>query len=431
MAIRKTGKKGDRWVVQVQVKGRRRGRRVRGTRKDAKAVEAAIRAELEDEARMNEAAALLGLDQERRSVEPPPTLQLFFRDRWVPHARVVQNENTRTRYASRWRYILYFLGDKRIDEVSLADVNEMVEALQERGPISFARRKDGELRRPPTTELATSTINGILACLRAALRFAEAEGHIATAPRINLLPEDRSEGVVAPSEEQLRHLLQTAAGFTDRAPFMPELIEFVSLTGLRGGEVFNLTWASVEFPRRVVRIEKQRRTVYVNQRTWTPKGNKFREVPLSHRATAILRGIADQLEDGPQPDRLVFPNKGGCPYLRRSDAPLGAGQAWFPQVVKSADLKGKVTLHSLRHMFAVRMLTRGIPITVVSDLLGHSDINLTVKRYGRYSSDARVRWEAVDILDHPAEFPGPAHQPRLGVIQGGKGKVGEGGGGSA
>ena len=65
----------------------------------------------------------------------------------------------------------------------------------------------------------------------------------------------------------------------------------------------------------------------------------------------------------------------------------------------AAGLKGRVTFHCLRHLFAVRLLTRGVPITVVSELLGHSDINLTVKRYGRFSSDAKVKWDAVKVLD--------------------------------
>jgi hypothetical protein len=51
------------------------------------------------------------------------------------------------------------------------------------------------------------------------------------------------------------------------------------------------------------------------------------------------------------------------------------------------------------HLFAARLLTRGVPIAVVSELLGHSDINLTVKRYGRFSSDAKVKWDAVRVLD--------------------------------
>ena len=52
-------------------------------------------------------------------------------------------------------------------------------------------------------------------------------------------------------------------------------------------------------------------------------------------------------------------------------------------------------------MFAVRLLTRGVPITVVSELLGHSNIQITVKRYGRFASDAKVKWDAVRVLDQP------------------------------
>jgi hypothetical protein len=29
----------------------------------------------------------------------------------------------------------------------------------------------------------------------------------------------------------------------------------------------------------------------------------------------------------------------------------------------------------------------------------NSDINLTVKRYGRFASDAKVKWDAVKVLD--------------------------------
>ncbi|MGC4117011.1 MAG: tyrosine-type recombinase/integrase [Myxococcales bacterium] len=59
----------------------------------------------------------------------------------------------------------------------------------------------------------------------------------------------------------------------------------------------------------------------------------------------------------------------------------------------------KVTFHSLRHLFAVRLLTRGMPVTAVSEFVGHSNINLAVKHYGWFSSDAKVKWQAVKVLD--------------------------------
>ena len=99
------------------------------------------------------------------------------------------------------------------------------------------------------------------------------------------------------------------------------------------------------------------------------------------------------------PDEPVFPSRGGCPYVRMDGAGPGAGTGWFPAAVDAAGLKGRVTFHGLRHLFAVRLLTRGVPITVASELLGHSHIEITVKRYGRFASDARVKWDAVRTLD--------------------------------
>ena len=141
----------------------------------------------------------------------------------------------------------------------------------------------------------------------------------------------------------------------------------------------------------------------VNGVAWRPKHNKWREVPLSAKALAVLKKVSGGVA---APEGLVFPNRGGAPYERMDRAPEAAGKGYFPDAVEAAGLKGKMSFHSLRHLFAVRLLTRGVPITVVSELLGHSDINLTVKRYGRFSSDAKVKWEAVKVLD--ARDPSPA-----------------------
>ncbi|MGC4114508.1 MAG: tyrosine-type recombinase/integrase [Myxococcales bacterium] len=95
----------------------------------------------------------------------------------------------------------------------------------------------------------------------------------------------------------------------------------------------------------------------------------------------------------------MFPKRGRAPYERMDRTEGVKGKGYFADAVEAAGLRGKVTFHGLRHLFAVRLLTRGVPITVVSELLGHSDINLTVKRFGRFSSDAKVKWEAVKVLD--------------------------------
>jgi integrase len=355
--------------------------------------------ELEKEKQLDDAAQRLGLDRTTaEKIARPPTLREFFERRWVEHAKVVQNKTTRAKSQSPFKYLIYYLGDHHLDELlEPAVINSFVEKMKASGSISFAKRKDGQSWRGGAQELSNATINKGLQRLRALLNLAHAEKVIATKPKIDLLPEDDSVAVVAPSDEQFQALLDACADYVEVAPLMREVIEFTAETGLRRGEVFALTFHSVDLARNCIRIETQRRARMVNGKAWKPKHNKFREVPLSTRARQI---IDQRVKDGPPgPHDQVFPNKGGAPYHAMDYADDVEGKGFFWDVVEAASVKGVVTFHALRHLFAVRLLTRGVPITVVSELLGHSDINLTVKRYGRFASDAKVKWEAVKVLD--------------------------------
>jgi integrase len=62
---------------------------------------------------------------------------------------------------------------------------------------------------------------------------------------------------------------------------------------------------------------------------------------------------------------------------------------------EAAGLSG-VGLHTLRHSAASVRLTNGVPLKVVSDLLGHSGISVTADVYGHVSPD--VSRTAVDVL---------------------------------
>ncbi|RBY78778.1 hypothetical protein DQ238_12015 [Geodermatophilus sp. TF02-6] len=53
-------------------------------------------------------------------------------------------------------------------------------------------------------------------------------------------------------------------------------------------------------------------------------------------------------------------------------------------------------LHTLRHSAASVLLTRGVPLKVVSEILGHSSIAITGDVYGHVAPD--VAREAMDVL---------------------------------
>lgn len=375
------------------------------------------------EEQMEQAAAILGLDQKtlrkRRASAMQPTLQEFLLGRWAEHALVTQNETTRRTTASHISYLIYFLGQRRLDDVDQAAVAQVREGLFRDGPKSFMITKAGVPRKRRSETFTPTAINRILATLAAALNLAEREGIIDRAPHVDLLPRDESEPIVPPSDQDLADILKVALDFTEIAPLMPEAIELAAETGMRAGEQFALTWRSIDFAMGAtgaIRIEKQARAKLIDGKPWKPKHMKNRIIPLTPRAREILLDLKTRVPSGPNDPAI--PSRGGAPYNRLEAAPDKAGKGFFPDVVDAAGLANRVRWHDLRHYFAVRGLLRGIPMAAISAWLGHSDINLTVKRYGRWGSEAREQWEWVKKMNGPITAIAP--RPNLTAVDGGR-----------
>ena len=103
--------------------------------------------------------------------------------------------------------------------------------------------------------------------------------------------------------------------------------------------------------------------------------------------------------------RLVFGTRAGTP-LRRSNF---RRQVWAPTVACSA-LSPRLRFHDLRNSYATRLVSDGVPINVVSRLMGHEQISTTLNRYThgpRDYADLRVRAVfsglAADDLPTPEE----------------------------
>lgn len=69
----------------------------------------------------------------------------------------------------------------------------------------------------------------------------------------------------------------------------------------------------------------------------------------------------------------------------------------FAAIVKEAGIAGGVSAHKLRHTFATLLLEAGVDIATVSALLGHSDINITLKFYGHIKPGLKKK--AVSLLN--------------------------------
>lgn len=137
-------------------------------------------------------------------------------------------------------------------------------------------------------------------------------------------------------------------------------------TGLRRGELLGLTWGDVDFAGAIVTV-----------RGASAKTGLTRHVPLNTEAMTVLR--AWQPENA-KADALVFPGPGGAPMFSLKTA-------W--QKVATAAKLNAFTFHDLRHTFASKLVQAGVDLNTVRELLGHSDIKMTL-RYAHLAPEHRA-----------------------------------------
>lgn len=172
-------------------------------------------------------------------------------------------------------------------------------------------------------------------------------------------PEDRRERWLKKNElDQLNIALakqpnQAAA----------DAIRLLILTGGRRGEVLSSRWEHFDLERAV----------------WTKpshatKEKKVQHVPLSKDALQLL-AERKRRSDGAQ---LVFPGRTGNPIV-------DIKKTW-KAACKAANLE-RVRLHDLRHSYASHLVSAGVSLHIVGQLLGHTKPQ-TTQRYAHVTDDA-------------------------------------------
>lgn len=180
------------------------------------------------------------------------------------------------------------------------------------------------------------------------------------------------------TQEQAHTLLKEV-----KAHKLEALLTLAITTGMRRGELLALRWSNVDFDRGQLLVLHSVDFIaghgYVEGKPKTASGKRLVSLPVflaemlkkHHIQQLELRTTVTDWEDRD----LVFPNlKGG--YLH----PTHMAES-FRELLKEAGLP-PMRFHDLRHSAATILLARGVNIKVVSELLGHSDIVITLRTYG-------------------------------------------------
>ena len=155
-------------------------------------------------------------------------------------------------------------------------------------------------------------------------------------------------------------------------------------TGLRIGELLALTPADIDLEAHTLTVNKNFQRVDGHDIIQEPKTKKSRRViPIPSKLCDELRAYMGTFYDL-QPDDRLFPF--GKSYFHR-------------QMQKGCDAAEmeKIRLHDLRHSHAALLIKLGTPILLLSERLGHADVQTTLRTYGHLYPSATD--EAVKKLD--------------------------------
>jgi integrase len=148
------------------------------------------------------------------------------------------------------------------------------------------------------------------------------------------------------------------------------LLHLLVLAGLRIGEALGLRRIDVKFKDRILRIRHSLRADGSSEGTKTRAG--FRQVPMSKRLEAILRGW---LAEGSQkPNRRVLEDTDG--------KSLTYGRAYsMHRRFEAEHGLPHVRFHSHRHACVSIWIAAGIDLRFVQKWIGHADLSTTVNTY--------------------------------------------------
>lgn len=209
-----------------------------------------------------------------------------------------------------------------------------------------------------------------LTALRAIVKWAERDKHIVKAPHI-MVPKK-------PEPKDKRLTRDMAQRLLD-ACVLEHLRLFVILalqTGARMGALLGLTWDRVDFERGIIDLRDPGLEQTQKRRAVVPMNSTARAAILRAKDLALSKHVIEW-----NGERIASIKKA----LKK--AAKAAGVPW-------------ASAHVLRHTAACWMAEAGVPMSEISQFLGHTSTRVTERTYARYSPDYLQK--AASALEMPA-----------------------------
>ena len=266
-----------------------------------------------------------------RPARTAPLFQEFVEGPWKDAHFDRYKPSTRRTYS--WLLdarLLPAFGAKPLDCIPVAQVERWFDALSRTAP---------------------GNANHALGLFRQIMNFALTGGQVDGNPAQGVRPNRRARLTRFLSQEEIGRLhgvLDEHSG--KRGQAQAEIIRLLLLTGCRRNEILRLRWSEV----------RGEMLVLADSKTGP------RKIPLNTHARRILK--RQPRSESP----FVFPSP------LDPDRPYSDNLALWYRIRQEAGI-ADVRLHDLRHTFASQAVMSGIPVPVVSRMLGHSNVGMTIR----------------------------------------------------
>ena len=252
------------------------------------------------------------------------------------------------------------LGEYELDELTPLVLQRYITELIESGNMKTGKG------------LAANSVNGIITVIQNSLKLAYALGTIKeyAADKIRRPKTKEKEVTCFTLSEQKK--IERAALAGKKTKWLGIVV--CLYTGLRIGELLALEWKDVDFQKGVLTVSKSRHEGKDENGRYAQIVESPKTVS-SRRCIPLPKQILCELRMLKRKSRSVYVISNG-----ESSIPVRSYQRSFERLLKKLDIPHK-GFHALRHTFATRALECGMDVKMLSELLGHKDPAVTLRRY--------------------------------------------------
>ncbi len=293
---------------------------------------------------------------DRRQVKV--VFEQFVREKYLPYAKEKKSYSREETLFRLW--ILPVIGKKSLHNISPFDIEKIKKEMA---------KSD---KSPRTIEYALAVIRQ---AFNKAIEWGVYNG-INPATKVKR-PKKDNRRVRFLTREEAEKLLDTLKKHSTQVYEMAYLSLY---TGMRFGEIANLTWQDIDFQNDIITIKD-------------PKNNTGRVAYVTQELKNML--MDKQRREKPENlNELLFKDTNGNKITKIS-------HTFFRAVNKIGlnnnitDPRDKVVFHTLRHTFASWLAINGTPIYTIKELMGHKSLAMT-ERYSHLIPD--IKREAVEGL---------------------------------